>query len=422
MMVLKLGKRRKVFKPYIWMATYLFLYVYAPRLISLNTIHLLFGIAIIGIIPILHDVKYVLEHSKALLFSVVFLYIGLMIVTIGEIYHGSSSEVYRFLLLTIEVPMCAVYIVSVMKHYGITQEKIVSVVILNATIQAVIAVLMLTVPAFKMLINQHNAQFWDERYIGWSTHRMYGFSDNLLHTTPIVQAVIAVLILPRASKKRTSVLLVVLLLLSVVLNARTGIVVFVLGASYFLIQKDENRSKWKFVLIGLTMGIIAGLIALSLVAKYSPDMYTYFMEGFSEIADFAHGESKQGFFYEAQNGFFKMPSGLKLIWGCGIEVMVGTKYKYGVSSDVGFVNDMWCGGIIGTAAIILNYLIQINALKKLHIENPKLMETAFLIAFIVGHMKGILTAYNDYTALLLVLATSVALPENKGEKIENEYA
>ena len=35
----------------------------------------------------------------------------------------------------------------------------------------------------------------DEKYIGWSRIRLLGYADGLFHTTPIVQAVISILLL-----------------------------------------------------------------------------------------------------------------------------------------------------------------------------------------------------------------------------------
>ena len=76
----------------------------------------------------------------------------------------------------------------------------------------------------------------------------------------------------------------------------------------------------------------------------------------------------------------------------------------------GFINNVWAYGFIGTIVMIRLYYVSMRESLKLKIYNGKFIYIVLLVSFIVGHFKGIITSYNDFTVLLLLFVVSIALP------------
>lgn len=395
---------------WIFVFTYLFLLVYAPRFISINTIHILAVIAVIGIFFNLKRSIYVIKRCSVLQFSIITLIGGLLVITAGVFNNQSTIQLYRFFLLGIEVPLCVLFIITYMQKNSFTYTQFLHFIVAIGVVQGLIAVLMLVSPDFKALINNHYAQFWDTRYMGWSINRMYGFSDNLLHTTPLVQAIIAMLVVILATKNKWLLIFFPVLLLSIAVNARTALFLLIFCMIAFVFSMERLDGKRKVITLGVLVFAIFVPIVLGIFSEYSPIGYEYLLSGFTEFFDFLGGTSSgNSFFKRFFNEFLVFPEGIGLLFGYGIQIQGTAGASYNVSSDTGFINDIWSGGLIFAALITIEYLWMIYKIRESKMEGSKLLSLVFLFAFLMGHLKGSLTYYNDYTVLLLLIVCAKVL-------------
>lgn len=395
---------------YMYMVIYIFAYIYAPRFVSFNTTHILCIIAVISLCFHINTFRLILERSSIRKFLSVALLGGIEVIFSCWL-NGNPIQFYRFFVLCFELPVCATYIASFFYRKKMTIYSLIDVLISVGVLQGLIAILMLFIPSFKQLINQHYFQFWDSRYIGWSQSRMYGFSDNLLHTTPIIQSVIALICIVFRPKDKRNMIFIPILLVSAFVNTRTSAVVFVVGLGSVLLIEKKNLIFSVFKVLFYSVLFFAAFFMI--IPFFSEGAYSYFRDGLKEIVFFVTGYvSENSFFYVLFQRFFVFPKNLLgVLFGYGVQIQVLTAHSYGVHSDIGYINDIWTGGIVFCIIILIAYYGMIKSISKMYIKEASSLAVILCVAFSLGHIKGLVTCLNDISALIILLVAANPLSE-----------
>ena len=392
----------------LFLLFYIFLFIYSPRLVSFNTSHILF---IIGLLYLIFNYKKCVDvyvKTKLIVFINVLLFIKLFSVLMAGAY-GLEKDFYGVYQLCIELPVCVVFVISLMKQSEYKSEDLVTLIIIVGIIQSIIGVLMLISPSFKEIIDTHRHQFWNDKLIGLSTWRMYGLSDNLLHVTPIVQAVIAMLIIIRASEKLVYLCVFPLFIIFCAINTRTSVVLmFLIVVLHFLFNHEASK---KIVVLGfiLLFVLIGGVSVLIFIETKSAEGFEYLVTGYNAVMNTIIGESDNS--TKFSNGYNSIPSDiLVFIFGAGQGVQGGLKFGGDIiSGDMGYVNDIWRYGIF--LSLLLWWVIfkRIKLIKKSSLYCAKFVAISMLVAFMISHFKGNTTYYCDYMVLLLLISSSYYL-------------
>ena len=157
---------------------------------------------------------------------------------------------------------------------------------------------------------------------------------------------------------------------------------------------------------------------LGLIRYINPMTHEWLARGIEEVSTFVAGEEaaySDAYFTElawmlAPEHF---PKGLKLVFGAGTEIM-GTlvEDKYGVSSDVGFMNDLWRGGIlylVTMSGLYLRTLWKMARSRSVRRETGVFLAVLFLFFFGITNIKGHFFIHSDLTALILILMAALVL-------------
>src|SRR5699024_10427956 len=132
-----------------------------------------------------------------------------------------------------------------------------------------------------------------------------------------------------------------------IINARTSLIIFMIGILSFLLF--QNKKYWTRILLFMTISLLVVLPVLNgpIVLNTSNQTFVWVINGFNEIVNFISGNSvDSGYFaYITERNVYELPKGLGLLFGTGNRTMGGANYL-GVSSDVGYINDIWLGGIL----------------------------------------------------------------------------
>ena len=115
-----------------------------------------------------------------------------------------------------------------------------------------------------------------------------------------------------------------------------------------------------------------------------------------------------------------LPPGVRLVFGEGRGIMWGHE-EYGVHSDIGFVNDLWRGGIIYSAAVIGLYILvlwKIMHSKTVSWQSGVFFSGFFLLVFLVNNVKGSFFIHSDVTSVLWIMIP--ALLWNRAEEAAPE--
>lgn len=394
----------------IFLIVYIFCFIYAPRFYSFNTIHILAIIAIFVFPLIINDIIEV--GRKAITIRFCFFYLLILGWSTVIAFLGKERlPLNNLVVVPFELCICILFILGVMKRRRMSAMSLLNYVMIAGIIQSLICCAMVLLPDFRNMINEFRAQYWDDRMIGWAAIRLLGFADGLLHTTPIIQAIISILLIKKSEKTTSFVFIFVLTtLFSAILNSRTSFVVWVAGVVYYLLS-DASTSIGKKKLIaffGCCM-IFVPYVMLVLLEGNAGEAIEYFYSGMEEINSAAQGQ-KVGFFSYLDK-YFRFPDGLDFIFGIGCDTYgsVNRPEYRTLHTDYGFVNDVWSYGAVGAFFMIIIYLQAIFRCRYLGNNYSKLVTWCLLVAFFIGHFKGILTIYNDYTAFLLLISSSTVL-------------
>ena len=392
-----------------YLIVYVFCLIYAPRFYSFNTIHILTAIALVVFTFIFKELVAVGKTAITIKFCL-FYFLIILCSTIVAALGGERLTLTNLIVVPIELCICVLQSIALLKWRKMSSMKLIDIIIIGGIIQSLICCAMVCIPELKNAINDFRAQYWDDRMIGWATVRLLGFADGLFHTTPIVQAIISILLIKKAETRPFLYLFVITTLFSALLNSRTSFVIWLLCLfCYFITSSTSIYGKRKTIVFLSFSAVLISSVILVWLNENEIGAIEYFYNGMEEIQSASQGKNVGFFGY--LNQYLVFPSGVFLLFGIGCDTygkINNPEFAY-IHTDYGFVNDVWIYGIIGAIFMIYIYWKLIINCLRLKNNYNKLIFWCLLISFLIGHFKGIITYYNDYTALLLLISSSTIL-------------
>ena len=376
----------------------LFFSIYYPPIIQINTIHILAAISYI----------YIFTHGTAhRLFRVVVkksmpLYLLLFYLLFVCLINHHIDGITGLFVVTIEVIPIGCMISNLME--GCKKQSAVQfddLIIIAATIQALIAIMAFFIPSFQSRIIQwYIAYGFRDVFIRMSRHRLFGFSYTMAFSMPIVQGVVAAYCLYKGINKwKIYFIPMLLILFSSIINARIGIVVFAIGAVAVLGASLKPKR-----LISVIVSVLILYLIPTIFMRYLTNDATraWIESGINSIFAFINKTSyaSDSYFLYVTNAekYTLPPSFLSIIFGEGHIARGEGMY----ATDIGYINDIWLGGLIYCITIIYFYLK--NTVKMvLHYEN-KIQNRVWIILGSVGiliaaNIKGRVFAWNEVIML-----------------------
>ncbi len=279
-------------------------------------------------------------------------------------------------------------------------------------VMAATSVAAFLIPAVKEFFIEKMIAYGIPYVIKLSCYRYFGLAANLSSTAAYVQIALACVALYRGIRGRPLWLIAFpVLAFSANLNVRTTVYLMLAGMAAVLaglLFTKDLKLIGKFFLAAVPALAIA-YFGLEMVRLVNPMTYEWLARGIEEVTTFVSGEETpyaDAYFTElawmlAPEHF---PRGLKLVFGAGTEIM-GTlvEDKYGVSSDVGFMNDLWRGGILYLATMIALYLRTLwQMVRSRTVRRGTGVFFAVLCLFFFGitNIKGHFFIHSDLTAVI----------------------
>lgn len=256
-------------------------------------------------------------------------------------------------------------------------EKTLELIMILGAVQGVICLLMLIFPGLKEIAYKLHF-LGNERNIYRMEKRIYGISNDYTYFTPCYHGFLAAFTAIYAITKNKKMLFAVpLIFLATFLNNRTGIIIFLicyLVASLLLIfnEKVSKKTKRELIFTNVSLMILL-LIFILIILIFNPQNVAYTLNGVLHIRDWLH----------EMRGELYLPSGLAFLFGNG-------EVQAGVSSDFGYVNDMFIGGILYCACLYFANIRFAVAKTKMNIFKVEMFnyDVMFLITFLISNFKG----------------------------------
>ena len=388
---------------------YVFCLVYSPRLIVYNTLHILFALSLLITPLIFKQFIKIAKNAITVKFCIVYfclIFCSTVIAALGE----ERLTITNFVVVPIELGTCVLALLSVMRWQKMGSRDLIQIIIIAGIIQSLICCAMVFSSEFRIVINEFRSQYWDDRMNGWATIRLLGFADGLFHTTPIIQAIISILIIKKAEQNPLYLVFAVTTLISAILNSRTSFIVWIICFIVYLFLNSESKKRKRNNII-LLVGCLSLLpiMIFALLGEYASGAVEYFYSGMDEISSASQGKN-EGFF-SLLSKYLVFPSGIFFLLGVGTDTYgkLNNPDFRGIHTDYGFVNDIWIYGIVGATVMVILYFKTILNCLRLKNVYAKLITYCLIIAFVLGHFKGIITYYNDFTAFLLLVSSSTVL-------------
>ncbi|MDT2833547.1 hypothetical protein P7H70_05720 [Vagococcus carniphilus] len=406
---------------------YAFFLIFSPPILPKVNILLLMTIFSVCAIVINWNTFYERAlFSKKVVYSYAIVALYFLIVILLNTFFSSNQFinnslviVYKYFILIPAQYICSIFLIDNVRKNSLTNEYLYTVFVKAGVIQGVLAIISFVIPSvkeifIKIMSNNTGSDIFFQQtvYSSASEFRFFGFSRTLLDTFGFGMGILCILALHLMwNYKRKYIFAIPILLVSIMLNSRSGLLVFLVGTLFYVFFSIKKITlKQVVAFFFFTVIIVATLNPLTtLVGKYSPNTLVWIQSGFSNLFSFILRNEKSS--YEVSDvlfskQFWTFPSKpSEVIFGSGHDVYK-TKDIIGIHSDVGYVNQFWLGGILGSIMLIVFFIfIFINAKNKLVISSENNVKILYVLSilFLIMNVKADLISYNPGTVVTMCI-------------------
>lgn len=387
-----------------------FILLYNPPILPINGMHVVGVISIIYLMINNRITKHIISFERcrnAFLFMMIwFIYLIFIVLANSTSFEACANPLYFIIDI---LPFATAIQIYNQKH-GLKIKDVINLMLLVGTIQAIFAV-----AAFfnsniqEYFINKLLSYGYGEILSVLAGWRAYGFSGSLTFGMPVIQSVLSIIALFYASKQKKSfgyILISVLLLFSAVINARTSLIVVIIGLFVLLMLSGLSvKKKVLYLIISVVLIVAFQFCFLPWLEEFSFETYKWIMEGIEDINRFIHNDSSGSYYfsYATSADKYKLPEGIiSVLFGVGHYTM-GMKTKYGYSTDIGYINDWWLGGILYIIFIYVYFYKAMFFMKKNN--DPIISSTGLflMICYVLLNIKGIMFSMMPLTNFMVIL-------------------
>lgn len=327
--------------------------------------------------------------SKSSLYFTIFLSISSVYCLLVYLVSNSQPNLVNSRIVQNCIPICYLIIVSILfkyLHRKKTFKTLMTPLYNLAAFQGIICVLML----FSESLHNIALTLYGVDNIFITSTRIFGISSDYTFATPIYHGLIAALLLRDVIRSKSikaekiiGLIKFTLIMLTIILNGRTGLVVFVACSIFIGIKYLIDSKKILYILKLVTaVGVILYILINSLKI-ISPNTYIFIDSFVKDTWKVATSNETDGN-YAILKDSVTFPKGEKLIFGEGLRVYGDNADELGYTrSDIGYVNDLYLGGIIYAFLLYSSYLYLI--LKKIDDKDKRFVLVTTLL---LGNFKG----------------------------------
>lgn len=377
---------------------YVFYVIYTPTFSESFFASKFFILGLLAVLVVVHSLFARQQHVFRLLGyeplkRLVLVMFGLSLF-VALVHLATHPEVEAFVDLRIAqnnviflMAIHVAFIIHICKSRGFTVESSLRMLYKLAAFQGVWGLMSFVFPELKEISNWLYELVAGDRGDYLMSSRIYGFMGEYTFVTPVYHGMLAAVAVYFALNYRfRGIRYVPLILVAILLNGRTGIIVFAAMAGLMILgQSLRGRTATAAMNPFVRLVIIASLAGLMsvtwfVVSQLSP-ITARFLQGFVEdTSALVNDGSLQGNYSVLFSDVLVVPDGLALIWGTGDDIYENVGFR----TDVGLTNDLFMGGLI---FVVIGYGTLAYFLLKS--SNPDtILFVALFVGFAIGILKG----------------------------------
>ena len=398
------AKKHRIFE--LFLVVFLWIFIFNPPLVSfINLTHVL-GVAAIFYL-MLQRVSLPKYFVLAEFFAVV-VYLYLLVVSLIHDRSGYFS-LYPVYWIVDVLPI-SFAVMHMCKRRKIGYQQFEKLVILAACLEMVLVFLALLVPSIQKTFISMMIQYgYQDSYFETWAFRTYGLASNLQFSSALAMAITSLLCLNRmiATKEYRYFLLSILLVVAGYVNARTSLIVFLCGLMVILFMNRRMKHAMQIFKILLSVIIVAFCILFYFSVAESSTQVLWLRDGIYEILGLFSDDYKahySTFEYFLSSEKYTLPkNGFDLFFGTGTYILM--RNEYSVTSDIGYINDMWLGGL---TYLFVVYGCVLAFFRKLFLKHRnhqyvRIVLSVLMTGIAVSNMKGTVLSFNNVSTLVILI-------------------
>ena len=384
-----------------------FYILFYPHLFVFHSLRIMAAISLIYLFIRMPGWNVIFNTNRIKVVYITWIFVLIWISMIILLNGTSLGSVNSYVYWLLSVIPCSLMIGNEVRRNGGDVKELIDIALYAGLLQGICSVLAFFVPAVKnfFLTQMASAEILDLSHYGYYVNmRLYGFSNGLTYAMPVLQAFLAMLAIYMTINRNIKYLLFVpFTLFSAIVNARTSLVIIAICGIVLLLQKSNHSSqKTGRVMMLIAIGLITLYGGVRILQIYAPNTFLWIADGAGQIELFFRGQFDRGYFsYLLDADRWKFPSGIAFFFGEGLRIL--GENSTGNYTDVGYVNDVWLGGLSYTIFI---YAIVISYLRKLAKSGKENEKEASLVKYIAVSLllSGILLNLKGYVVNLNCIA------------------
>lgn len=396
---------------YLFLIACLFVFIYSPPLayIPLSLIKWLSIFSIAGLLLYFKKATLTVLKYKYVAYGITLLCLAIFYASIQDYVIGSDtslgeSNFYKQTLVLIEVFPIALFINFYSRKYlKFSLNDLLYSLIVIGIIQSLFCLIMFLIPGIKFIIfnsilsqQVRTEEILEAGYYG--NFRGFGISINYLFSLPIFQglliAFIFYLCLINFKKYYYTLISIPLLFLSIILNARIGLVPIIIfvGVAFIVYFKNLRVSAIsQFVLI-LSVLIIS-VYAFFSITYQTTDLANnvdWIFKSYTQNKAFLEGTGDEGTLAILLDSHIHFPKDFNgNLFGEGLYLFGESENSSSIRSDIGYIRNLYFGGYIYSLLIYSSFLMLFwGALRLQKTTLARILMYFLLVVMLVAHLKG----------------------------------
>ncbi len=346
---------------------YTFLVIYTPNIFSNQYINyaLVFFYLVIALIFLKPNTNYYkirgIFKSVAILVGC-WIFVAIFFVIRALIAGVEVTDIVNLRIVQtsslISIVICVCKIEKQLTIWGYDKKGKIKFILNVAMIQAFIVVIMLAFPKFRTSALNHFYQYGNGNEFTMAK-RVYGIMLNYTFATPIYHGFLLTLAFTYGLiSDKKMYLYIPFLVLMIMLNGRTGMLIALLGILLNTIYFAFKRGYAKKILLSIIICLILIYPLLKFLEIIKPETYHFFISAIDDVLSYFIEDEKNGNIGILSENFEKDINTKVFLIGNGHRIQNKGDIPenidfHGVYSDMGYLNDMYMGGIIYMSLIYL---------------------------------------------------------------------
>lgn len=305
---------------------------------------------------------------------------------------GDSSFISMWVRTFFEFFLFSFVIIDILRKIGVSSlDGLNATLIMLGSVGAIISTACIVNPAFNMIVKAHFSVYNDS-YLSELTYRCFGISDSLTYSYGIIQGIILLLCIIYIKKFKWSLFMIPFIILSILLNARTGIIVF--GSSLLLFYILSKR--FSNLITVILVGILITAIVMQLLRSYIDSDGLIWIENFFIDIQNSFSQKNESTFGTLLGDMAVWPSNVtEWFFGKGFSIYRNAKQ----TSDVGFFRQLNYGGLFYVIPLYYFVLLMYNVTKR---NGYYIHAVLFLLIFFIANLKGDFIPYSGGFRLIML--------------------